>query len=74
MLQKDDIIMVFCLKKNKFASQLAAMYMRPNSKKRYEAPVGVIIDERFEGIICDSSDGVEAMHDGYGNAEEYNWV
>ena len=50
------------------------MYMRPNSKERYEAPEGVIMDERFEGIICDSSDGVEAMHDGYGNAEEYDWV
>ena len=50
------------------------MYMRPKSKEQYEAPEAVIMDERFEGIICDSSDGVEAMHEGYDNAEEYDWV
>ena len=48
--------------------------MRTNSIEQYKAPEAVIMDVQYEGIICDSSDGVEAMHEGYGNAEEYNWV
>ena len=43
-------------------------------KELYEAPSTIVMDVKYEGIICLSPAGVEGIRDGYGDAFEDLWL
>jgi hypothetical protein len=46
--------------------------MERNDKEFYCAPSTTVVEVKFEGIVC-ASGNLDAMRNGYGNAEEISW-
>ena len=44
-----------------------------NYKELYETPSTIVVDVKMEGVICQSTDGIEASRSGYGTANEEDW-
>jgi len=47
--------------------------MKEEGKSYYEAPATTVVEERIEGVVCQSLDGIESTREGYGTALEDTW-
>jgi hypothetical protein len=47
--------------------------MRKEIKQTYLAPSTQVFEVAQEGVICQSTDGIEASRGGYGTANEEDW-
>lgn len=48
--------------------------MKEEGKSYYVAPATTVVEVKFEGVVCQSLDGIESTRDGYGTALEDTWV
>lgn len=47
--------------------------MKEEGKTYYEAPATTVVEVKIEGVVCQSSDGIESTRGGYGTAQEDTW-